>query len=38
MAGREISQKRKKHIKSRVVMPADSGREFAASNGKQRIV
>ena len=34
MAGREISQNRKKHIKSRVVMPADSGILFAASNSQ----
>lgn len=29
MAGKEIREKRKKHKKSRVVIPADSGRPFA---------
>jgi hypothetical protein len=29
MAGSEMSQKRKKHIKSRVVIPALAGRWFA---------
>jgi hypothetical protein len=29
MAGKEISQKRKKHIKSRVVVPEDAGRWLA---------
>ena len=29
IAGRDISQKRKKHIKSRVVVPDDAGRWFA---------
>ena len=29
MAGREINQKRKKHRKSRVVVPEDEGRWFA---------
>lgn len=29
MAGRDINQKRKKHIKSLVVVPDDSGRWFA---------
>ena len=30
IAGRDISQKRKKHIKSRVVVPLDVGRWLAA--------
>lgn len=29
IAGREINQKRKKHIKSRVFVPDDAGIEFA---------
>jgi hypothetical protein len=29
IAGREINQKRKKHMKSRVLIPALSGRPFA---------
>lgn len=29
MAGSDMSQKRKKHIKSRVVVPEDAGRWFA---------
>ena len=29
IAGREMSQKRKKHMKSRVLVPDDSGMEFA---------
>ena len=29
MAGKEISQKRKKHMKSRVFVPDDAGIEFA---------
>lgn len=29
MAGKEIREKRKKHKKSRVVIPADSGRPLA---------
>jgi hypothetical protein len=29
MAGREINQKRKKHIKSLVVVPEEAGRWFA---------
>ena len=29
MAGREINQNRKKHIKSLVVVPEDAGRWFA---------
>lgn len=34
MAGREISQKRKKHMKSRVDIPADSGKLFATRDHK----
>ncbi len=32
MAGSEMSQKRKKHIKSRVFVPDDSGMELAAND------
>lgn len=32
MAGREISQKRKKHIKSLVLVPDDAGMVFAISS------
>lgn len=35
MAGSEISQKRKKHIKSRVFVPEDSGIELAGPKFKQ---
>lgn len=31
MAGREMSQNKKKHMKSRVVVPDDSGRRFASA-------
>ena len=31
MAGREMSQNKKKHIQSRVVVPDDSGKRFATA-------
>ena len=31
IAGRDITQKRKKHIKSRVFVPEDAGKWFAES-------
>ena len=34
MAGKEIREKRKKHKKSRVVIPADSGRPLAIRPSK----
>ena len=34
MAGKEMREKRKKHKKSRVVIPADSGRPLARRSRK----
>ena len=37
MAGKEMREKRKKHKKSRVVIPADSGRPLAIQSRKLAI-